>query len=243
MALSDNLIAYYKFDENTGSTVGNIIDSANTGTWQGTLGSQWTSAKLGVSAGNFNGTDNWVSLATGGQMGSTGSFSLACWVKYASAPAAQVVIIRKDNDGGTGGWGMGITQEASGGFTGSIVYTSPSTVQVDSTESAAPSTGVWHHFVAVWKNGLQISLYLDGSKTGSGGTTSGITLRTSNQVSTIGATSTPASFFSGQIDEVGFWNRALTVVEIALLYNYGNGLAHPFSNTPSVHFYSKQGFS
>jgi hypothetical protein len=34
--------------------------------------------------------------------------------------------------------------------------------------------------------------------------------------------------FTGSIDEVGFWNRALTSAERASIYNSGTGKAYPF---------------
>lgn len=36
--------------------------------------------------------------------------------------------------------------------------------------------------------------------------------------------------FTGRVDEVGFWNRALTPDERALLYNNGEGCNYPFDN-------------
>lgn len=58
--LTVSTAAYYKFDENTGSLVADSA-STNDGTWQGTLGSQWTTGLVN-SGGNFNGSDNYVDL-------------------------------------------------------------------------------------------------------------------------------------------------------------------------------------
>ena len=45
--------------------------------------------------------------------------------------------------------------------------------------------------------------------------------------------------FSGQIDAVGIWNRALNATEIAALYNSGNG--YEIGSSPTVSFVKIQG--
>lgn len=37
-------------------------------------------------------------------------------------------------------------------------------------------------------------------------------------------------FFNGLIDEVGIWRRTLSLEEVLLLYNNGNGLQYPFNH-------------
>jgi len=39
------------------------------------------------------------------------------------------------------------------------------------------------------------------------------------------------SFFTGQIDDLSIWNRALSTEEMDRLYNGGNGLQYPFSSS------------
>ncbi|KKQ23516.1 MAG: hypothetical protein US38_C0014G0003 [Candidatus Roizmanbacteria bacterium GW2011_GWC1_37_12] len=55
---------YWNFDEKTGASVNDISGNGYTGTWNGTGASHWTTGKFG-SAGNFNGTDDYISQGTG----------------------------------------------------------------------------------------------------------------------------------------------------------------------------------
>jgi hypothetical protein len=59
-SLAGGLVAYWKLDDASGTTADDSVGS-NTGTWNGTLGSQWTTGKIN-GGGNFNGTDNYVNV-------------------------------------------------------------------------------------------------------------------------------------------------------------------------------------
>jgi hypothetical protein len=65
------------------------------------------------------------------------------------------------------------------------------------------------------------TIYVNGSQIDSRGM--GITTGTSSG-GEIGARISPTEYFSGYIDEVGVWNRALSGSEVSQLYNSGNGL-------------------
>jgi hypothetical protein len=62
--------------------------------------------------------------------------------------------------------------------------------------------------------------------------------RDDNSANSIGAFRNHASWFTlkGQIDEVGFWTRALSDSEIEELYNNGTGLYYPFSTSYNVNW-------
>jgi hypothetical protein len=90
----------------------------------------------------------------------------------------------------------------------------------------------WHNFI-VTQNSTNAAGYLDGvlfqigpNNNNSAGDIPGGTVK-------IAASRDGASgFFSGKIDEVGFWNRSLSAAEALELYNSGDAL--PFNNTPVI---------
>ena len=89
------------------------------------------------------------------------------------------------------------------------------------------SNGTWYHLMCTW-DGSTVTLYVDGSPRGS---TSVSTIDTSQSYGTaIGSDPTTAAggYANGQIDEVGFWTRALSSSEISELYNSGSGNQYPF---------------
>ncbi len=72
-------VAYYNFDEGSGDTANDTSGNSNTGTWSGT-GTHWGVGKYG-NAGNFNGSDDYVNIASGPTLG-TNDFAFMAWVKY-----------------------------------------------------------------------------------------------------------------------------------------------------------------
>jgi hypothetical protein len=85
-----------------------------------------------------------------------------------------------------------------------------------------PST--WYHLVAV-RDGTNISFYVNGSYI----TTAQQTNPFENQFIAMGGQYNGDEPLNGRIDEVGFWNRALTGAEITSLYNAGAGKTYPFN--------------
>jgi uncharacterized protein (TIGR02145 family) len=101
-----------------------------------------------------------------------------------------------------------------------------STTQIDSgtqnwVELRGNSTindGNWHHFVYVWYNGADASIYVDNAVdiTRSHSLTGSIINALNLQ---FGCGANLSQFYNGKIDDIGIWNRALTPQEITNLYN------------------------
>jgi hypothetical protein len=79
-----------------------------------------------------------------------------------------------------------------------------------------PVNNTWYHFAATY-DGSQLELYVDGVPSGSPTTT---TLTNLNQTIRLGH-AWFTSYHSGNIDQFELYNRALTPVEIDVLYNQG----------------------
>lgn len=84
--------------------------------------------------------------------------------------------------------------------------------------SAGYTTGVWHHFVAVWAEGVR-TIYLDGGNSGTNTTT--VAAPTSIDNFTIGCLmrSSAEELFNGILADIALFNVALTSTDAADLYN------------------------
>ena len=81
----------------------------------------------------------------------------------------------------------------------------------------------WHHIVCV-RSGSSILIYKDGQLADSNTSGFAISPAPSDLMLFDNSTSLGQTFV-GTMDEVGVWQRALSVAEVGQLYNNGNGLA------------------
>ncbi|HWA51560.1 MAG TPA: DUF2341 domain-containing protein [Patescibacteria group bacterium] len=191
-------VAYWKMDEGTGTNVNDSSGNGNTGTWNGTLGSQWASGKYGK-GGNFNGTDNYVSVSSSNTLGPT-AITMAAWVKLPSGFASNGDVI---NRGDNSGYRMQITAGKTVAFDdrGATNQVNPSTTL---------TTGVWNHIEMVGdSSGLKV--YLNGVLIGSNSTAYGGT-NTGNLL--IGSRFTSSGYLPAVIDDVKIYNYARTPQQI-----------------------------
>jgi hypothetical protein len=221
VALTDNLVSYWKLDESSG----NASDSVGSNTGVNT-DVTYAAAKIN-NGGVFNGTS--AVLACGTTSIPTGDFSISLWFKLSdqttngmlfsicdnNATAINNRIEVRANDAGAGQISL------SGWF---------STANYVLTNGANYNDSTLHHLV-VMRSGANWSMYIDGSLV-AGPTSKSNTALSINWVSMgvlrYGATPTLTAYFKGTLDEVGIWNRALSGTEVTALYNSGAGFQYPF---------------
>lgn len=95
------------------------------------------------------------------------------------------------------------------------------------TSLSVPTVGVWHHIVGTWESGT-LRIYFDGRLEAS--TQSGGALSSSPVAALIGAgdpNDRAKSNFSGAIDEIFIFNRALTTREIRAIFEAGDSGSAP----------------
>jgi hypothetical protein len=227
---STNEIAYWSFDDNTGSSVSDNSGNSHTGTWNGTLGSQWTTGKIN-SGGSFNGSDNYV-IATV-NAGLDGSFSLSSWFKIPNFTSGEYTLVSSRVASYDNYW-ANLFVDASNKFAAVNLYdgiTNPYAFGVNNELT----TNTWYHVVLV-RNTTDHTLkyYLNGALVTSVLDTTTVAPAYSDL--TIGARHSSGAyrgFFNGVIDEVGIWSRALDSTEVSDLYNGGAGVSC-VGNSPSV---------
>ena len=227
--ISDGLIGYWPMNENAGTAVQDMSANSNDGTVHGDP--IWVPGKFG-SALAFDGVGGWddgdyVLIQQDASLMPTGAMSVSAW---ASLPEASKFggIVENSHDTGAveSGWGM-IRDTAWTWYDSSDYFTYLKGTGVDGFEGRGETTAAgWHHMVATW-DGENLRVYIDGAEdpdgpVGAGGLLDWDPIPTEM---TIGAYHDDDEYygFEGIIDDVAYWNRALTPADVAYLYNGGAG--------------------
>ena len=221
MALSDNLIAYYKLDE----TGGNRADSTNnSNAIVETGGSVGTS--IGISGKcAFVSASSWLTLPAGICDPSVDRISYSMWFLITQSTETQYFLASGNlpfyfpfysylDDRGVEVLGSFWRLE-DGGY--SFISNN---VQISLNE--------WHHVVLTFDNtvgGTTGRQYFDGVLSGTQTTVSPIASDATSF--TLGGLDGSPKY----IDELGIWNRVLSGSEVAALYNNGRGGFYPFDFT------------
>ena len=170
----------------------------------------------------FNNSTAYVHVPYAANIG-TGSFTVSAWVYPTSRPAGtdpDFVDTIISTDGGadiTGGWQLSI--KATGSL--NLLINDGTKRDVDSLLNVPLNT--WS-YVTYTFDGANMKGYVNGSS-GNGSFTSGAFTRNGSPIQ-IGRRTNDASYgyyFGGSMDEVSYWNRALTLTEIQYIYNNGRG--------------------
>jgi hypothetical protein len=211
MALTDNLLAFYKLNDLTDSS-GNNRTLTNNGNVS------FASGKLGNAAVLNNGS---LSLNAAPLFSNISELTISCWYKNSVNYAIFSIWAGGSNDFSiVNGWGDDGSQIGMGFFTnsGGGYYSFGQNTKV-------PNDGNYHHLVMQYSSSASsFKFYKDGELIFS--TSISGALATSQNLSKfiIGAQSDGINNGSGSFDAFGIWNRALSDPEIANLYNSGTGL-------------------
>lgn len=221
-AMTDNLVAYWKLDEASGTR----SDSAgsNNLTDNNTVGAE--TAKINNGARFIRANTEYLSVADNATL-STGDsdFSVSMWVSTTN-PSQQQYLIGKFQNSGNFEW---IAYIYSGNMNFSIYNNG--TGSLSKSIAASISSTVMTHFVFVhdttnnnfyiYKNGLIAS-----------SDTITLTIADTTADFRIGDLYSGGVFATdGLVDEVAFFRRALSSGEAATLYNGGAGCAYQYLNT------------
>ena len=211
-SLNTDLVSYWKL--NVGSS--NQIDSVNSN--DGTVdGATYTaSGKIG-GAYNFDGTNDRINISNDASFNSLSAYSISAWI-YRDGTSDDFIFSKlNDFTEHNKNYEFGIESNkifllnGNGGGYNKVLGTS------------TLSSSTWYFVVGVW-DGTDIKVYLDGSLDCSPISSTVVSFGTT--AIALGTRQTGYAFFDGKIDEVGFWDRALTSTEITQLYNGGTGITY-----------------
>lgn len=203
-ACPSDLIAYYKFDEGSGSVAADSTDNGYDGTINGAT---WTAGKVGTGALNFV-AGNEVDT---GEVINYNQFTISFWAKPNLVGPNYAYTINTGS--GAGDYhplisvGLSPPEPTYGGSIVSIGY---------------PSNNEWYYFTVTY-DGTTENLYLNDQLILSGAYTVPPAV---NKILSIGGLANwgPAGEeYRGVMDEVAVYNRALTQAEVMENYNGGAG--------------------
>jgi hypothetical protein len=204
-----NLVAYYRFENNTLDSVAPYYHGDPCGT------PTYAAGKVG-SAIDLDGASDFVNVDHSDI--ATGSLSIAVWCKYDTLPAAFNVLVEDD------GWSSGAVHFhilGDGRLEGDV----HSVIQLDG--SSALDAGQWYHAAVTYDTSDEVArTYIDGvldtEVTGFGAGTPWV------GPMNIGAWNGSERYFDGAIDDVRIYDRALTQAEIGSLAGKTAVYTQPF---------------
>lgn len=202
--LGNGLLGYWPLDE-TATPALDYSGNNNNGTWTGSPSSIKGEFARAI---NLNGSTQYVNMTSPAAYNLTNSISLSAWVKPTSVNSTNQTIA---GWGGTGNDGYKIYMTNTNKFS---LFTNGGEV----VGSTTPVNGTWYHVTGtIDASGTVGSIYVNGKLENSG--TVAISAGTGPFL--IGRNpSSSAQFFTGAIDEVRLYKRALTESDDFNLFNW-----------------------
>ncbi len=215
LTVDSSLRAYYKLEDANDSSA-NGYNLTNGGTSTFTPG-------IHVNALTLNGSSQYLFGNTNlGITGTTNNITISGWIKLTALPGSganmQFFFLQVINGANRYFYRISITNSSG-------TYILNTTHRASYNFPAPPTTGAWYHVALTSNTSNNNILYLNGvsvaQSTAADAASSG---GLANQCS-IGAiywsASSKDSYFNGQIDDVGVFNRVLTAEEILDIYTGG----------------------
>ncbi len=215
---SEGLVGWWPLDGSPNDQSGNN----NNGTWFGSMigGSYYTGGKINQ-AGNFNGTDDYVSVGNSPifDMG-TGNMTISAWLSSYTDPSNYGNVVGKISWNGVLGYGIvNAYDTGTNCVMGYMAKNGISDRVVNDSTAYCPSSGSWHLYTTVFNRvSNTLALYVDGSLVNS---------KSIAGYSGVGFTNTAAvtigvydnNYLKSNIDDVRIYNRTLSAAEIQAIYN------------------------
>jgi hypothetical protein len=166
---------------------------------------------------SYDGVDESVHLGTNlTDLKFTGAFTLSCWVKFNSLTGIQG-ILEATSEGAVFGADGYLIWKSSGNTIQFYIRQGGSWKIATSTTTV--TTGAWYHIGATWDGVSTSKIYINGIEEGSNTTITSITYPTTTSHNIGGYQSRSGSpyIIDGLIDEVSFYNTALSDADISTI--------------------------
>lgn len=218
--VSPAIISQYHLDDNAGNTTVDDAINAHDGTSTSNTSLMTTTGKLSAALHFNEASVQKVDLGSTSDFKFTGDFAIDFWMKHTLSTTSKRVLGSRLSSGTN--TGIEVTHVGSTLKTQFSVDLGSSSVVLNSTTTT--NTGAWFHVVAQ-RNGGDCELWINGVKEAGPSTCSGTLAAAGNFY--LGSTPLQAAtggYYTGDLDEVRLFSRALTSTEIAFLYNVGTGV-------------------
>jgi len=207
------LVAWWKFDEGSGTTA---LDSSGHNN-HGTLinGPQWVAGTIG-GALKFDGRDDCVDCGNDASLNITKAVTVSAWIKLAATGTDQKVAGNQDDS--AGGYKMTVFSNNKVEFE---IRTSGNQGMLNRNVSGGTvlESGVWYHVVGLYaQEGNYIRTYVDGNLDREL-VTSEVLAPTSGTLKLGREPFSNSYYWNGVLDDVRIYNCALDKAEISAIYS------------------------
>jgi uncharacterized protein YfaP (DUF2135 family) len=213
-------IAHWRFDEAPGATT--APDSA--GTFNGTLSVAGADFITGGRAGNAlvlnRAAGGLVSMGNALSFASGTNFTLAVWVRTTDTTVDSFFVGKRTTGPGTG-YALNLSPSGVANSVGRVQFSANASAATAVVSSTVVNDGNWHQVVAVFSTGTgSKSIYVDGTPVEQSTLIQPPTTNTADfLIGGITTGGTPTAAFTGAIDDVQVYDRALSDPEINFLFN------------------------
>jgi hypothetical protein len=211
------LVAAFGFDEISGTTVADASGLGQTGT---VSGATRTAAGRYGGALSFDGVDDWVTIPDSVALDLTTGMTIEAWVFPRSSSGWRTAMLKETADG------LAYGLYAHNGAAGPAGYINTGGSDQGAAAAASLPLNSWTH-VATTYDGATLRLFVNGTQVASRAVAG--SLRTSTSPLRIGGNAVWGEYFSGMLDEVRIYNRALSTSEIQADMTTPIGAAPDFS--------------
>ncbi|MBB6646633.1 LamG domain-containing protein [Halobellus ruber] len=204
------------------------LDSVGDGTAEDIVGTNDGALNGGVSAVSgevdgaaaFDGSDDYVNVPDDPSLDLTGALTLAAWVKPSSDQDNYARILSREQSGaGNRQYNLGVDADATDPRT--VVDTAGANgVEVSATVTFTDDS--WHHAALTFDTSDAVRLYIDGTEEDSTPVNAPLVSRSSTVKFGAPAHLPGKDFFTGRIDDVRIYDRALSATEVSDLYGDTN---------------------
>jgi chitodextrinase len=199
-AATGGVVAAYGFNEGTGAVLHDLSGNGNNGS---IVGADWVKGKYGGGL-RFNGSSSWVTVPSSNSLSPTGAVTVEAWIRPQRTGSWRAIAIKEQNSAALsyGLYGSTSTGPAAYAYAGS---------EENATRTTQLPLYAWSHVSAVY-DGTMLSLYVNGSLAARQ-LAAGNVAETAGALR-IGGDAIWGEWFSGTIDELRIYSRALTAPEI-----------------------------
>lgn len=231
--LNVGLVAYYPFEEGTGTATRDVVGGRYNLTGYNTPG--WATGIIGNATDlELSSSEYWTEAIASGNFSFNTSFSINAWVKPESQSNWQT-IAALSMDSASGGMRWALRTGSTGtNFTG---YS-----RTSATDQVVSGTGFntasWYMMTYSF-NSSGLYLYINGALNSTllqSSTLDTIVEKRNMSIGSYYELGNWVSYFDGLVDEVGMWNRTLSDSEVSQLWNNGSAITftNNFDSAPNV---------
>lgn len=221
--LSSGLLAFYDFEEGSGTTVGDASPNGNDASFQGSP--TWEVGHKGSYAVGLKGATDLDFVTRAGMTHGNDDLTVACWVRFDS----DVGVIVSEYKNGQGNWYLSYSN-ATRAFTcrifdslgGNFFSASPGPYP---SGDHPGNNGNWYHILVTYKSSTGVlNVYVNGSLYSGNSTGLGGTIKATQRDLVIGGyvSTNGSTWDSGtsdvEVDNLRIYDRVVTSEEIAAIY-------------------------